>query len=576
MPTSGAAHTDDGADASRESRILELEQQQAALIHGLTEVRSDIERVAASRAWRLGHGLSGALARLAGRRPRTDGGVARALTRLDRLAQIDSRLAPGAPGPEAERELDLRRLYERSGPLLRRGLRIDLLEGRRRWVGRPGPQIGIVSPPETAPSGPELETALTALGWTVSRPARGPGIGQLDYLLVADTGFDVAGVDAAVVVMAWIDDDVGAWLSRPWLDRYDLALAPAEVTAEAIRAAGLTAVPVVQADTPPDAARLREILVRHAQTLSFCLKLGSPDWATAERGGDLYFARALRAELRRRGYPCRIQPQDRWEDSSGLQDDVVITLRGRGRYRPKPGQLNLLWNISHPAEVSGEECDVYDLVCVASARFAEELRGRTRTRVIVLEQATDPRVFFPEPDPRLAHELAFVGNSRGVLRPVLAALASTSRDLAVYGSGWEGLIDSRLVAADFVPNPDLHRVYSSAGVVLCDHWEDMRQRGFVSNRVFDAAACGAPVISDDVAGISELFEDTVPTYRTPGELRTMVERVLADPAQRARHADRARELVLSRHTFAHRVDALLSELDRLRTTPARPLTAVHL
>ena len=47
--------------------------------------------------------------------------------------------------------------------------------------------------------------------------------------------------------------------------------------------------------------------------------------------------------------------------------------------------------------------------------------------------------------------------------------------------------------------------YRNARVVLNDHWPDMRDKGFVSNRIFDVLACGVPLISDSVVGVpSEL------------------------------------------------------------------------
>jgi hypothetical protein len=426
----------------------------------------------------------------------------------------------------------------------------------------------------------DLGTALAELGWMASHPQPGDtrGLSQLDYLLVADSGFDVGKVASGVVVVALIGDDSGPWLTQPWLDRFDLTLATSGGAVESIQAAGLTAVHVPGSGdgTPLGVSALREILFRHAHALSFCLKIGAPDWTAAERGGDLYFARSLRSELRRRGHPCRIQVQNEWEDGEGLQDDVAVVLRGRGSYRPKLGQLNILWNISHPDELTARECDVYDLVCVASSGFAERLRGQTRTPAIVLPQATDPRVFFPEPDPRFRHELAFVGNTRGVRRRIVEDAIGASRDLAVYGAGWAEIIDPALIVSEFVPNHELHRVYSSSSIVLCDHWDDMRAQGFVSNRVFDALACGAPVISDDVPGLPALLGEGVLTYRTREELRLLIDRLLADPAERARLGTRGRELVLSAHTFAHRVDTLLSEVDQLRPTPGRPLAAAHL
>ena len=41
--------------------------------------------------------------------------------------------------------------------------------------------------------------------------------------------------------------------------------------------------------------------------------------------------------------------------------------------------------------------------------------------------------------------------------------------------------------------------------MLADHWDDMREHGFISNRIYDALACGAVVVSDDVAGLDGRF-----------------------------------------------------------------------
>jgi spore maturation protein CgeB len=357
------------------------------------------------------------------------------------------------------------------------------------------------------------------------------------------------------------DDEYPTWNSRETLrERLDELLADKERREEL--AERYRAIVLERHTYDHRADELVRILRDRERVLSFCLKIGAPNWGAAERWGDLYFARALEAELKRRGHPCRIQVLDEWEDLDGLGDDVVIHLRGLSRYRPKPGQLNVLWSISHPQDLSADECDTYDLVFVASSHFAEQLRPQTRAKVLMLEQATDPRVFYPEADPSRAHELVFVGNSRNVLRRIVRDVLPTDHDFAVYGGNWDGLIDDRLVAADFVANEELRKVYSSAAIVLADHWDDMRVHGYVSNRIFDALACGALVISDDVPGLEDRFGGGVLTYATPDGLHELIERMLAAPEERSQRAAAGRSIVLAEHTFAQRVDALLAEVER--------------
>jgi spore maturation protein CgeB len=149
-----------------------------------------------------------------------------------------------------------------------------------------------------------------------------------------------------------------------------------------------------------------------------------------------------------------------------------------------------------------------------------------------------------------------VAKTRDVLRPVVSDALTVGLRPAIYGGGWRELVDPSLVVADYVPNEALPTVYSSAGVVLNDHWGPMRAWGFVSNRLFDVLACGTPVISDPVDGLAELFDGAVLEYRKPTELRAMVDEVLADPPAARARAARGRTAVLARHTLDHRAREL--------------------
>ena len=298
-------------------------------------------------------------------------------------------------------------------------------------------------------------------------------------------------------------------------------------------------------------------------------------WDGAERWGDTHFARALADELERRGHRARIEVVAEWDAPDRAPADVTIHLRGLWPYVPRPDQLNVLWNISHPDLVTSAECDAFDLVLTPSARHAEQLSTATRTPVHVLEQATDPTVFFPEPDPAHARELVFVGNSRGIFRPIVRDLleggGASGRNLAVWGQGWSGMLPDGLLAGEHLRNDEVRRAYSSAAIVLNDHWDDMREQGIVSNRVFDALACGALVVSDHLPEIAERFGEAVVTYRTPDDLHAQLDALLADPAQRAERAAAGRKLVLAEHTFRHRVDALLDAVAPLKTPSRQPI-----
>lgn len=308
------------------------------------------------------------------------------------------------------------------------------------------------------------------------------------------------------------------------------------------------------------AEQLHELLRGQAESLSFCIKVDAPDWDTVRTWGDLRYARAMRRQLQRRGYPCIIQVLDEWDNFKGLKYDVVIHLNGTVPYVPKPSQFNVLWNIGHSEPPTPRECDQYDLVFVTSERLAAELRPKTNTPVAVLEQASDSEVFFPDPDPVHQCELVFVGDSRKTWPKILRDLLPTDRDLVVWGAGWEGLIDEKHLVGCCLTNDQTRKAYSSASIVLVDHQDDMRERGLIPTQVYNALACGALVISDDLPELSERFGDVVVTYDSPEKLHSLINHYLDSPQERGEKGQRGRKLVLADHTFEHRVEKLLQRI----------------
>lgn len=94
--------------------------------------------------------------------------------------------------------------------------------------------------------------------------------------------------------------------------------------------------------------------------------------------------------------------------------------------------------------------------------------------------------------------------------------------------------------------------------MLNDHWAEMRAWGLVSNRLFDAAACGARIISDPIDGLEEIFGDVVLTASTPEEMQRAVEIHRSETPERAEARLALAEAVRREHSFDARA-ARLSE-----------------
>ena len=83
--------------------------------------------------------------------------------------------------------------------------------------------------------------------------------------------------------------------------------------------------------------------------------------------------------------------------------------------------------------------------------------------------------------------------------------------------------------------------------------------GIPTIRVFEALACGVPLVCskwEDVEGLFTPGEDFL-MARTPQEMRTHLRSVVYDPELARRMAQHGLNTIRSRHTCAHRVDELL-------------------
>jgi spore maturation protein CgeB len=212
-----------------------------------------------------------------------------------------------------------------------------------------------------------------------------------------------------------------------------------------------------------------------------------------------------------------------------------------------------MWNISHPEMVSNEEYEDYNIVFVASEVYDRKLDSLLSTKVVPLLQCTDPGLFYPDANPAFASDLLFVGNSRNTYRKILKDLLPAEYDLKVWGTRWEQFIDQKYIQGEYFPNERLRQLYSSCKILLNDHWDDMREKGFISNRIFDALACKTFIISDEVAGLQDVLGDAVVTYRDALDLKEKIAYYLKHEAARREIAEKGYALVAENHTFNNRV-----------------------
>jgi spore maturation protein CgeB len=207
-------------------------------------------------------------------------------------------------------------------------------------------------------------------------------------------------------------------------------------------------------------------------------------------------------------------------------------------------------------------------------RLERELGAR---KALPLYCSVDPALYQPQPCAR-EHDLGYLGTYSKDRQPKLELLlAEPARrwpkgSFVVAGPGYpEDAWPANVKRVDHVAPHDHARFYCGLRFTLNVTRQDMVQAGHSpSVRLFEAAACGVPIISDAWAGLDELFVpgEEIVTAETAEQV---LDCVLRMPDQRRRAiGERGRARVLAEHTATHRASALLQYLEQL---PARRKSA---
>lgn len=300
--------------------------------------------------------------------------------------------------------------------------------------------------------------------------------------------------------------------------------------------------------------------IRNNDFSELSISIKSPEPIDRDNYGEHYFAIALAKQFKLKGFNVRIHNREEWYD---YDDEIVLVLRGNTEYKPNEKNINIMWNIVHPEFVSKEEYEKYDIVFISSESYINQL---TDLNVILkpLLQCTDPDIFFNEYNPKYADDIVFVGNTRGVYRQIVKDMFEINKKFTIYGLNWDKYPNVfNYVKEDYISNEKLHQVYSSCKILLNDHWEDMRELDFPSNRLFDGLASGAFIISDNIPSAETIFEGTIVTYDNQEDLREKVDYYLSYPDERKALVEKGQEIVLNNHTFYHRVESIIEALDEL-------------
>ena len=262
-----------------------------------------------------------------------------------------------------------------------------------------------------------------------------------------------------------------------------------------------------------------------------------------------------------------------------------------GRLRRRAARFTLLFHDTHHRAVSDPEAirtfdlDGYDAVLAFGATLSEVYRRwGWGDRVHTWHEAADTRLFHPPAHEGTREGLVWIGNwgdgertaelEAFLLRPAAAAGLPLDIHGVRYPAEALAMLDRHGARyRGWLPNaraPEVFGRHLATIHVPRRFYVDLLP-GIPTIRVFEALACGIPLVSAPWQDAEHLFRPGQ-DYLTARDGAEMTRHLLAlrdDAALRASLAASGLETIRARHSCAHRVDELLAILSRLDAAPVR-------
>ena len=208
--------------------------------------------------------------------------------------------------------------------------------------------------------------------------------------------------------------------------------------------------------------------------------------------------------------------------------------------------------------------------------FGDALRNIYRQQfgirnVWTFHEAADTSVFHPQPHTTKNTDVVWIGNwgddeRSNELCEFLLRPAATLRQyrFKIFGvrypeNGLAALRHAGVCYGGYLPNLGAPAVYSAARLTVHIPRQQYvtAMTGIPTIRVFEALACGIPLISAPWEDTEQLFrEGDFRFVRSGMEMRGAIETLLSDRAAAEEQALRGLETILSRHTCRHRAEEL--------------------
>jgi hypothetical protein len=206
----------------------------------------------------------------------------------------------------------------------------------------------------------------------------------------------------------------------------------------------------------------------------------------------------------------------------------------------------------------------YDLVLFKEPRIVERIRAMFDLPVHYLPEACNPTWHRPVYEGPSERVVVVAGNMYVTRVRLLERLYDDGIPLRLFGAGFPRWYKS----------PKLESVHTGRYIVKEEKAREFRAASVVLNslhpaeidgvncRLFEAAGCGAAVLSEDRTELKNLFDPhrEVATFSRYEELLEKLRYLLDNPTEGRAMGDRASVRAHGEHTYAHRLDRIFELL----------------
>ena len=272
-------------------------------------------------------------------------------------------------------------------------------------------------------------------------------------------------------------------------------------------------------------------------------------------------------------------------------DPALVAAMGQARRRG--GRFTLLFHDTHHRAVSEPEAiNAFDLsgydgvLAFGEALAAVYRRWGWEGRVFVWHEAADIRLFHPPAEEKPRTGAVWIGNwgdgerTEELERFLFAPARDAGLPLEIYGVRYPAdalatLKRYGVAYRGWLPNARAPEIFARHRVTVHvpRRFYVDRLPGIPTIRVFEALACGIPLVSapwSDVEGLFRSGRDFL-FARNGAEMAHHLRAIDQDEGLRAELVANGLETIRARHTCAHRVDELLSTVGGLRGHEKEPV-----